>query len=91
MVGRESQELGGEVQLRGRRLAPGEVELDALGDERVARTIESGPSDPARLVKGLLDATSTFTGNRPQADDQTLVVVTVTAPAASANRPEPLL
>jgi sigma-B regulation protein RsbU (phosphoserine phosphatase) len=48
---------------------------EQFGDERVNRTIESGPPEPARLVKGLLDATSAYTGNRPQADDQTLLAV----------------
>jgi serine phosphatase RsbU (regulator of sigma subunit) len=46
-----------------------------FGDARVAATIAQGPGDPAVLVKGLCDATATFTGNRPQADDQTLLAV----------------
>lgn len=46
-----------------------------FGDERVAATVAKGPGDPAALVKGLCDATAAFTGNRPQADDQTLLAV----------------
>jgi sigma-B regulation protein RsbU (phosphoserine phosphatase) len=48
---------------------------DRFGDERVAQTISKGPGDPGALVKGLCEATSAHTGNRPQADDQTLLAV----------------
>lgn len=72
-----------------RKLARGEVLLllsdglgDAVGeggvrfgDERVEATISKGPGDPAAIVKALCDATAAFTGNRPQADDQTLLAV----------------
>ena len=46
-----------------------------FGDERVNKTIAAGPSDPVGLVKGLCDATASFTGNVPQADDQTLLAI----------------
>jgi sigma-B regulation protein RsbU (phosphoserine phosphatase) len=48
---------------------------DRFGDERVNDTIATGPSDPVGLVKGLCDATAAFTGNEPQADDQTLLAI----------------
>ncbi len=46
-----------------------------FGDERVNETIAAGPSDPVALVKCLCDATASFTGNEPQADDQTLLAI----------------
>ena len=46
-----------------------------FGDARVSGTIAQGPGDPAVLVKALCDATAAFTGNRPQADDQTLLAI----------------
>jgi sigma-B regulation protein RsbU (phosphoserine phosphatase) len=72
-----------------KRLAKGEVLMllsdgigDAVGeggnrfgDERVLRTIASGLADPAAMVKLLCETTAMFTGNRPQADDQTLLAV----------------
>jgi sigma-B regulation protein RsbU (phosphoserine phosphatase) len=48
---------------------------ERLGDVRVRRTISTGPGEPVGLVKGLMHATAHFTGNRPQADDQTLLAV----------------
>ena len=72
-----------------RTLAPGETLLilsdgpgDALGaggerfgDARVRATVSAAPAEPKALVDALLDATATFSGNRPQADDQTLLAV----------------
>jgi sigma-B regulation protein RsbU (phosphoserine phosphatase) len=72
-----------------RTLAPGETLVilsdgpgDALGaggerfgDERVRETISAAPAHPTQLVNALLEATATFSGNRPQADDQTLLAV----------------
>ncbi len=49
--------------------------VERFGDDRVAATIAKGPGDPTVLVKALCDATAAFTGNRPQADDQTLLGV----------------
>ena len=46
-----------------------------FGDERVLATIKAAAGDPASLVDGLLEATAAFTGQRPQADDQTLLAV----------------
>jgi len=48
---------------------------ERFGDARVRATITALPGDPQTLVTGLLDATAEFTGNRPQADDQTLMAV----------------
>jgi sigma-B regulation protein RsbU (phosphoserine phosphatase) len=48
---------------------------DRFGEERVAKTISGAHPDPARMVKSLCDATAAYTGNRPQADDQTLLAV----------------
>jgi sigma-B regulation protein RsbU (phosphoserine phosphatase) len=76
-------------QAHARTLGKGEVLLllsdgigDALGeagvrfgDERVEASIAKGPADPGAIVKGLCQATADFTGNRPQADDQTLLAV----------------
>jgi sigma-B regulation protein RsbU (phosphoserine phosphatase) len=72
-----------------RRLEKGEVLLmlsdgigdavgeggERFGDDRTNATIAKGPADPGAIVKGLCDATAAFTGNRPQADDQTLLAV----------------
>jgi sigma-B regulation protein RsbU (phosphoserine phosphatase) len=72
-----------------KKLAPGEVLLllsdgigdavgeggERFGDERVLETIATSTSDPVAVVKGLCDATAAYTGNRPQADDQTLLGV----------------
>lgn len=46
-----------------------------FGDDRVRSTISQGPGDPSGLVNTLLQATADFTGNRPQADDQTLLAI----------------
>jgi serine phosphatase RsbU (regulator of sigma subunit) len=48
---------------------------ERFGDERVRATIRASSADPQTLVSGLLEATAEFTGNRPQADDQTLMAV----------------
>ncbi len=56
--------------------AVGEGE-ERFGDDRVRKTIANGPSEPSFLVNALLQATADFTGNRPQADDQTLLAVSV--------------
>ena len=48
---------------------------ERYGDERVLETITAGPGDPEGLVKTLLDSVAEYTGNRPQADDQTLLAV----------------
>lgn len=48
---------------------------ERYGDERVERTITEGPGDPEGLVNTLLDTVATFTGNQPQADDQTLLAI----------------
>ncbi len=48
---------------------------ERFGDERVRSTIAVGPADPAGLVRTLCEATAAFTGNEPQADDQTLLAV----------------
>lgn len=72
-------------------LAPGDTFVllsdglgDAVGedaqhfsDERVIETIRTGPSDPAALVQHLLAQTAAHTGDRPQADDQTLLAVSL--------------
>ena len=71
------------------RLEPGDVLVllsdglgDAVGgdgarfsDDRVRETVAAGPGDPVGLVQNLLDTTSKFTGNQPQADDQTLLAI----------------
>ena len=43
----------------------------------MAGTIARSPGDPALLMKALCEATSAYTGNRPQADDQTLLAVSL--------------
>ena len=48
---------------------------ERFGDKRVRATIQAAPADPQLLVNALLDATAAFTGNRPQADDQTLLAI----------------
>jgi len=72
-----------------RHLAPGDTMIilsdgpgDALGeggvrfgDQRVYDTLKAAAGGPNSLVQGLLDATAKFTGQRPQADDQTLLAV----------------
>lgn len=72
-----------------RTLAPGETLVvlsdgpgdavgaggERFGDERVLATLKAAPGDPDALVGGLLEAVATFTGNRPQADDQTLLAI----------------
>jgi sigma-B regulation protein RsbU (phosphoserine phosphatase) len=73
------------------KLAPGETMVilsdgpgdavgegdERFGDDRVRATISEGPGDPSGLVNTLLQATAEFTGNRPQADDQTLLAIAV--------------
>jgi sigma-B regulation protein RsbU (phosphoserine phosphatase) len=49
-----------------------------FGDERVRTTIAASAPEPAALVAGLLKAVAEFTGNRPQADDQTLLAISLT-------------
>lgn len=44
-------------------------------DERVNACIASAAADPKALVAKLLEATAAFTGNQPQADDQTLLAI----------------
>ncbi len=72
-----------------RTIAPGETLVvisdgpgDAMreggeryGEARVERTIQEGPGDPEGLVNTLLDSVAQFTGNEPQADDQTLLAI----------------
>ncbi len=48
---------------------------ERFGDDRVSQVIADGPGDPAGLIQGLIDEVAEFTGNRPQADDQTLLAV----------------
>ena len=48
---------------------------ERYGDERVQQTIQDGPGDPAGLVQNLLDRVAEYTGNAPQADDQTLLAI----------------
>jgi serine phosphatase RsbU (regulator of sigma subunit) len=48
---------------------------ERFGDDRVRSTLAQGPGDPSSLVNALLQATADFTGNRPQADDQTLLAI----------------
>ena len=48
---------------------------ERFGDGRVRNTLTAAVGDPASLVDGLLQATAAFTGQRPQADDQTLLAV----------------
>ena len=48
---------------------------ERYGDQRVEQTIKDGPGDPEGLVKTLLDSVAAFTGNQPQADDQTLLAI----------------
>lgn len=74
-----------------RRLEEGETLVllsdgiaDAVGadgerfeDERVHATVSDGPAAPGSLVEGLLAATAAFTGNQPQADDQTLMAIAI--------------
>ena len=48
---------------------------ERYGEERVYQTIQDGPGDPAGLVNTLLDSVAQFTGNEPQADDQTLLAI----------------
>jgi sigma-B regulation protein RsbU (phosphoserine phosphatase) len=50
---------------------------DRFGEDRVTKVVESGPGDPAGLIRAVLDATATFGGKRPQADDQTLLAVSL--------------
>ncbi len=50
---------------------------ERFGDDRVRETILAAPADPAALVKALLQETADFTGNRPQADDQTLLAISL--------------
>jgi len=82
--------LPGQRYKAGRRtLAPGETLVvlsdgpgdavgeggERFGDERVQATIQAAPAEPAALVSALLEKTAEFTGNRPQADDQTLLAI----------------
>ena len=60
---------------------PGDAEGEEgerFGDERVLATLSAAAGDPASLVDSLLEATAEFTGQRPQADDQTLLAVAFT-------------
>jgi sigma-B regulation protein RsbU (phosphoserine phosphatase) len=50
---------------------------DRFGEERVRKIVQAGPADPAGLVASLLAATAAFTGKRPQADDQTLLAISL--------------
>ncbi|MFM8386915.1 MAG: PP2C family protein-serine/threonine phosphatase [Planctomycetia bacterium] len=72
-----------------RRLARGEVLLllsdgiadavgasgERFGDERTQATITASGDDPAVVVRALCEATAAYTGQRPQADDQTLLAI----------------
>lgn len=72
-----------------RRLARGEVLLllsdgigdavgesgERFGDERTHATVRASAADPAAVVRGLCEATAAYTGQRPQADDQTLLAI----------------
>lgn len=74
-----------------RRLSAGQVLLlltDGLADavrpdgerfgvDRLKEVVARGPGDPATLVESLTQATAAFTGRRRQADDQTLLAVTL--------------
>ncbi len=74
-----------------RTLAPGEALVvlsdgpgdavgaggERFGDDRVHATLKATASDPKALVHGLLAAVAEFTGNRPQADDQTLLAISL--------------
>ncbi|MDF1700973.1 MAG: SpoIIE family protein phosphatase [Planctomycetota bacterium] len=50
---------------------------ERYGDDRVNDTISAGPADPEGLVKAILDSVAEYTGNRPQADDQTLMALSL--------------
>ncbi|MDJ0521109.1 MAG: SpoIIE family protein phosphatase [Planctomycetota bacterium] len=72
-----------------RSLAPGETLVvlsdgpadavgaggERFGDDRVHATLKASSGEPDALVSGLLQAVAEFTGNRPQADDQTLLAI----------------
>lgn len=46
-----------------------------FGDDRVNQTVAATAGGPVQVVESLLAATASFTGERPQADDQTLLAV----------------
>ena len=48
-----------------------------FGDDRVRQTLSATAGGPAEVVDGLLRATADFTGEHPQADDQTLLAVSL--------------
>ncbi|MFM8978908.1 MAG: PP2C family protein-serine/threonine phosphatase [Planctomycetia bacterium] len=80
---------GAQYPAHARRLARGEVLLlltdgigdavgeagERFGDERTHATVGGSSDDPAAVVRALCEATAAFTGQRPQADDQTLLAV----------------
>ena len=73
------------------KLAPGDVLVmlsdglgdaerddgERFGDDRVNETVAATAGGPDAVVRGLLDATAAFTGQSPQADDQTLLAVSL--------------
>ncbi|MDA1194717.1 MAG: SpoIIE family protein phosphatase [Planctomycetota bacterium] len=82
--------LSGQIYKSDRRtLNPGETLLvlsdgpgdavgaggERFGDDRVMETITNGPGDPEGLVNSLVQVVADYTGNRPQADDQTLLAI----------------
>jgi serine phosphatase RsbU (regulator of sigma subunit) len=50
---------------------------ERFGMDRLKAVVASGPGDPSALVDALVQATTAFTGKRRQADDQTLLAVTL--------------
>jgi sigma-B regulation protein RsbU (phosphoserine phosphatase) len=48
-----------------------------FGEERIQRVVASAPPDPAGIVSAIESAVAAFTGNRPQADDQTLLALSL--------------
>lgn len=51
------------------------VSGERYGDARVEQTITDTPGGPAAIVKALIEGTGAFAGDRPQADDRTLLAV----------------